>query len=132
MEDVAGRSDDRSEPLSVLVIDDDEALLRMLRLSLSSAGVRVETAATGEIGLERLENGGTFDVILLDLQMPSMDGRTFYREMRARGCEAQVVIVSAYGAEEAKRELRAAAAIPKPLDPDMLVETVHRVAAAAK
>lgn len=131
MQDAEERTDDRSEPLSVLVIDDDEALLRMLRLSLASAGVRVETASNGEIGLERLENG-TFDVILLDLQMPRMDGRTFFREMRNRGYAAPVVIVSAYGAEEAKRELRAAAAIPKPLDPDLLVETVHRVAAAAK
>jgi CheY-like chemotaxis protein len=103
----------------------------MLRLSLASAGVRVETAANGEVGLERLESG-EFDVILLDLQMPRMDGRTFYREMRSRGYETQVVIVSAYGAEEAKRELAAAAAIPKPLDPDLLVETVQRVAAAAK
>ncbi len=131
MQDVAARTDDSSEPLRVLVIDDDEALLRMLRLSLASAGVRVETASSGEAGLERLESGN-FDVILLDLQMPRMDGRTFYREMRTRGYDAQVVIVSAYGAEEAKRELRAAAAIPKPLDPDILVETVQRVAAAAK
>lgn len=131
MLNVATRTDESAEPLRVLVIDDDEALLRMLRLSLLSAGVRVETASDGEIGLERLENN-TFDVILLDLQMPHMDGRAFYREMRSRGCDAQVVIVSAYGAEEAKRELRAAAAIPKPLDPDILVETVQRVAADAK
>lgn len=131
MQNVAERTDESAEPLSVLVIDDDEALLRMLRLSLASAGVRVETASDGEIGLERLANG-TFDVILLDLQMPRMDGRTFYREMRERGYETQVVIVSAYGAEEAKRELRAAAAIPKPLDPDLLVETVQRVAAGSK
>jgi CheY-like chemotaxis protein len=131
VQNVAERTDESAEPLSVLVIDDDEALLRMLRLSLASAGVRVETASTGEIGLERLASG-RFDVILLDLQMPSMDGRTFYREMRERGYETQVVIVSAYGAEEAKRELSAAAAIPKPLDPDLLVETVQRVAAGSK
>jgi CheY-like chemotaxis protein len=113
----------------VLVIDDDEALLRMLRLSLASAGVQVTTAANGEAGLDCLEKR-PFDVILLDLQMPRMDGRTFYREMRNRGHETKVVIVSAYGAEEAKRELRADAAIPKPLDPDQLVETVQRVASS--
>lgn len=131
MRDVAERTGSPTEPISVLIIDDDEALLRMLRLSLLSAGVRVDTAANGEIGLDRLEHS-QYDVILLDLQMPRMDGRTFYREMRNRGYDTQVVIVSAYGAEEAKRELKAAAAIPKPLDPDLLVETVQRIAAAAK
>ncbi|MEO8457304.1 MAG: response regulator [Chloroflexota bacterium] len=119
------------EPLRVLVIDDDQALLRMLRLSLASAGVNVVTASDGLIGLERLKEHG-FDVILLDLQMPNMDGRAFYREMRNRGYDTNVVIVSAYGAEEAKRELNAAAAMPKPLDPDQLVETVQRVAALSK
>jgi CheY-like chemotaxis protein len=131
LQNVAERTDGRPEPVRVLVIDDDEALLRMLSLSLASAGVRVETAPSGEAGLERLESS-TFDVILLDLQMPRMDGRSFYREMRNRGHNVQVVIVSAYGAEEAKRELAAAAAVAKPLDPDLLVETVHRVAGSAK
>jgi CheY-like chemotaxis protein len=116
--------------IDVLVIDDDEALLRMLRLSLASAGLRVVTAVDGQAGLERLEDN-RFDVILLDLQMPRMDGRTFCREMRNRGHDAPIIIVSAYGAEEAKRELKAAAAIAKPLDPDLLVETVQRVASRA-
>ena len=69
-----------------------------------------------------------FDVIVLDLQMPRMDGRAFFREMTARGHAPQVVILSAYGAEEAQGELKVAAAVPKPFDPDDLIETVRRVA----
>jgi DNA-binding response OmpR family regulator len=129
LHEVAERTTSESGPLRVLIIDDDEALLRMLRLCLTSPNIDVETASNGEAGLDCLARA-EYDVILLDLQMPRMDGRTFYREMRSRGCEAKVVIVSAYGAEEARRELRASAAVPKPLDPDNLVETVQRVAAS--
>jgi len=111
----------------VLVIDDDEALLRMLRLSLASEGFQVATAEGGASGLEKL-GSDEFDVIVLDLQMPGMDGRSFHREMIARGCNAQVVILSAYGAEKAQRELGAAAAIAKPFDPAVLIETVRYVA----
>jgi DNA-binding response OmpR family regulator len=100
----------------------------MLRLSMASEGLDVATARDGVEGLEELDSAD-FDVIVLDLQMPRMDGRAFFREMASRGHEAQVVILSAYGAEQAKRELHAAAAVPKPFDPDELIQTVRRVAA---
>lgn len=58
----------------------------------------------------------------LDLQMPVVDGRTFYRELRARGHRMPVVILSAFGAHAAQRELGAAAAVAKPFEPDDLVE----------
>jgi DNA-binding response OmpR family regulator len=111
----------------VLVIDDDQALLRMVRLAMSSDGLDVTTARDGVEGLEQLD-AGEFDVIVLDLQMPRMDGRGFFREMAVRGHTPQVVILSAYGAHDAQRELKVAAACPKPFDPDDLIETVRRVA----
>ena len=114
----------------VLVIDDDHALLRMLHLSMTSDGLEVGTARDGMEALEQL-SAAEYDVVVLDLQMPRMDGRTFYREMISRGHRPQVVILSAYGAEEARRELKVAAAVPKPFDPDMLIETVRKVAAVA-
>ena len=114
----------------VLVIDDDQALLRMLRLSMASDGLQVATARDGVDALEQLSQAD-YDVVILDLQMPRMDGRTFYREMISRGHNPKVVILSAYGAEEAQRELKVAAAVPKPFDPDVLIETVRKVATAA-
>jgi DNA-binding response OmpR family regulator len=118
-------------PPRVLVIDDDQALLRMLRLSMASEGLDVATARDGVEGLEEL-GASDFDVVVLDLQMPRMDGRTFFGEMAARGHRPQVVILSAYGAEQAQRELKVAAAVPKPFDPDDLIETVRRVASRAR
>jgi DNA-binding response OmpR family regulator len=99
----------------------------MLRLSMTSEGFHVATAGDGPSGLDKL-GSDEFDVIVLDLRMPGMDGRSFHREMVARGYAARVVILSAYGAEKAQRELGAAAAIAKPFDPDVLIETVRRVA----
>ena len=119
-----------TRPPRVLVIDDDQALLRMLRLSMASDGLEVATARDGVEGLEQLDTTD-YDVIVLDLQMPRMDGRTFVREMTTRGHKPQVVILSAYGAEQAKRELDVAAAVPKPFDPDVLIETVRRLASQA-
>lgn len=99
----------------------------MIRLSMSSDGFEVATARDGVTALEEL-GAGDFDVIVLDLQMPRMDGRAFFREMTARGHNPPVVILSAYGAQEAQRELAVAASVPKPFDPDDLIETVRRVA----
>ena len=112
----------------VLVVDDDQALLRMVRLSMLSDGMQVSTAQDGVTALKELA-AAEFDVIVLDLQMPRMDGRAFFREMTSRGHTPQVVILSAYGAKEAQQELKVAAACPKPFDPDDLIETVRRVAA---
>ena len=69
----------------VLVIDDDQAFLRMLRLSMTSDGLQVATAQRRRLpALEQLDSD-KFDVIVLDLQMPRMDGRAFFREMVSRG-----------------------------------------------
>ena len=110
----------------VLVVDDDQALLRMIRLSMTFDGFDVAIAQDGIAALEQLD-AAEFDVIVLDLEMPRMDGRTFFHEMTSRGHRPKVVILSAYGAEEAQRELKIAAAVPKPFDPDDLIETVRRV-----
>ena len=115
----------------VLVIDDDQALLRMIRLSMTFDGFDVATAQDGIAALEQLDTV-EFDVIVLDLQMPRMDGRTFFHEMTSRGHRPKVVVLSAYGAEEAQRELKIAAAVPKPFDPDDLIETVRRVASRTR
>jgi CheY-like chemotaxis protein len=114
------------EPPSILVVDDDPAVIRMVRLSLITDGFNVSTANDGLEGLERLE-AASYDLIVLDLQMPRMDGRAFFREMRSRGYETPVVILSAYGADVARNELKANGAVSKPFDPDDLSAVVRRL-----
>jgi DNA-binding response OmpR family regulator len=113
-------------PEKVLVIDDDPALVRMIRLALLSEGLAVDTAADGLLGLEATERAN-YDLIVLDLQMPNMDGRAFFREFRARGGTTPVLLLSAYGAQDARHELGAQAAIAKPFDPAVLVRTVRTI-----
>ena len=108
----------------ILLIDDDPALVRMIRLVLLSEGLSVDTAVDGLNGLEKA-TADSFDVIVLDLQMPNMDGRQFFREIRSRGDMTPVVLLSAYGAQAAKVELNAEAAVSKPFDPNVLIGTVR-------
>jgi two-component system response regulator MprA len=111
-------------PSRVLLIDDDPALVRMIRLALLSDGLDVVTASDGMQGLDVVAQDD-FDMIVLDLQMPIMDGREFYREYRAREGKAPIILLSAYGAQEARAELGAEAAVTKPFDPVVLLRTIR-------
>ena len=110
----------------ILVVDDDLNLARLLRAILRTSGFDVVTSADAPAALDIAEEQA-FDLIILDLRMPVMDGRTFYRELRGRGVQTPVVIASAYGARSALAELGAQAAIDKPFDPELLLDTVNRL-----
>jgi DNA-binding response OmpR family regulator len=107
----------------VLIADDDPNLTRLLRATLRSAGYQVVSAEDGEKALSVVEQENP-DVIILDLRMPKLDGRGFFRELRARGVRTPVLIASAFGARSGQLELGAEASIEKPFDPDRLVEVV--------
>jgi two-component system response regulator QseB len=108
----------------ILIIDDDRSVLRAIRLTLVLDGFVAETASDGAEGLKQVALSA-YDLVVLDLQMPVMDGRAFYQELRARGHQMPVLILSAYGAENARAELKAEGAIAKPFDPDVLVAKIR-------
>jgi CheY-like chemotaxis protein len=114
---------------NVLVIDDDPAILRLATIILRMDGHHVEAFDSAEVALGKLGNGFAPDVIVLDLNMPGMTGPEFYSAARDAGFQKAVVIVSAYGAESACKELGADAALPKPFMPDDLSDIVKRVLA---
>lgn len=114
-----------SKPL-VLVVDDDDALARMLRVLFESEDCVVRTAHDGREALHVLHEFRP-DVVLLDLQMPVMDGRDFYREFRALGYETPVMLLSAYNADKARAELGANDAMDKPCDPDVVLAHVQQL-----
>jgi two-component system NtrC family response regulator len=113
---------------SVLIIDDDRNLTKLVSTVLAFAGLNVLTAADGLTALELLD-GQEVDVIILDLRMPRMDGRSFLKELRVKGMDIPVLIASAYGARAAQRELGAQAAIEKPFDPERLLDLVTELLA---
>jgi DNA-binding response OmpR family regulator len=106
----------------LLIVDDDLSLQTLLRILLTSSGYDVVTANDGKEALGLIE-AHTFDIILLDLEMPVMNGRDFFREFRRRDADTPVVIISAFGAADGQRELGAQGSIAKPFDP----ASVHRL-----
>ena len=111
---------------TILAIDDDPALVRMLSLALRNCGFRVSSACNGADAIGQIATKVP-DLIILDLAMPIMDGRTFYRALRTEGHETPVLVLSAYGARRAQVELGADAYLGKPFHPDDLVDLVRRL-----
>jgi CheY-like chemotaxis protein len=110
----------------VLIVDDDPTIRAVLRATLAEAGYETVEAADGAEALLCLQRE-RFNVIVLDLDMPVMNGRAFSRRMREHGEAIPTLILSAHGAREAAEELGAAAALDKPFDVDEVAGTVARL-----
>ncbi|MBW1991854.1 MAG: sigma-54-dependent Fis family transcriptional regulator [Deltaproteobacteria bacterium] len=112
----------------ILVIDDDQALREACYQILARQGFQVETAASGNQGLALLERA-SFDVILLDLVMPDMDGLEALRRIKAMDTDSEVIIISGYGTiPSAVESIKAGAFhfLSKPFAPDDLRHLVAR------
>lgn len=110
----------------VFVIDDDPALLRLSSLVLQTAGIEVEPFQSSPDALARLSDPAEQEpaAIVLDLNMPELNGWEFYRRARIAGYHNPVLILSAFGANDARVELGADAALAKPFEPDDLISTL--------
>jgi CheY-like chemotaxis protein len=113
---------------TVLVVDDDPNLVRLMSKFLTLEGFAPVPAANGQEALNYLRGGGGANVILLDLRMPIMDGWTFRREQRADPQLANIPVVVMSGVEsEHMNELHAAAAFNKPVSFTEVVGVVRRL-----
>ena len=106
----------------ILIIDDD-ATFRMTTAALLEAdGHRVDTAADGPQGAERLKER-TYDLLLVDLKMPGIDGIALVEALRLWGHRAPILMISGFGTvESAVRALHVGADdfLTKPVEPDVL------------
>jgi two-component system KDP operon response regulator KdpE len=84
----------------VLAVDDDAALLRVLRIGLQALGHEVLTASTGAQGISQAAVGGP-DVVVLDLGLPDMDGLDVCRRIR-QWSAVPIIVLSADGTEDRK------------------------------
>jgi DNA-binding response OmpR family regulator len=114
---------------SILVADDSETILLLMRTRLEMAGHEVETACDGQEVVEAL--GGNPeqapDLLLLDAMMPRKSGIDALRELRAAGVETPALIVSAHkeGADaDGDEDLRIAGFVTKPIDFERLFERI--------
>jgi CheY-like chemotaxis protein len=107
----------------ILVVDDDEEIREVLREVLLIAGYATETAPNGRAALDRLK-GSSFvpDLVVLDLDMPVLDGAGLYRLMRQDHALDSIPVVVSTGMPSAAPE--GARVLPKPVDVPILLETV--------
>ena len=119
---------DSREALSVLVIDDDAELVRLLSQLFAREGIALRSATTGAAGLDCLSPAPS--LVLLDLMLPDMHGREVFRRLRERMPELPVIMLTAKG-DPVDRviglELGADDYVPKPFDPRELIARVRTV-----
>lgn len=118
----------RRRPRPILVVDDDSAIRDSERQILADSGYRVVEARDGAEALRAIDVEQPA-LILLDVQMPGIDGPTFARELRTRLRRVPLVILT--GVPDPKREAdrcNAEAFLRKPFDADELVRVVRRFA----
>src|SRR5712691_10343916 len=109
----------------ILVVDDDADFRTGLRTALEMKGYQVEEAANGQEALERLTQKPPL-LVLLDLQMPVMNGREMLQRMRAQPgyLDLPVVIISGFGFEWEAELMGAQGYIGKPFEPEELERTI--------
>jgi len=112
---------------AVLIIDDEAEIRESLQTLLELEGFAVETAATGEAGLQRIGEH-PFDLILLDLTLPGRNGMEILAEIRAHETGLPIIMITAFGTvENAVRAMQGGAVnfVQKPWDNEKLLADVR-------
>lgn len=122
---------DATSARHVLVADDEPAIVEMIRDILEDSGFRVVTAANGSEALRLVEEARP-DVVLLDMNMPVLDGEGFVAAVRERGLRIPIVIMTAgSSARRWAAELGADAYLSKPFELANLIDVTNRVATSS-
>lgn len=114
----------------VLLIEDNEQNRYLVTFLLEGSGYRVTSAATGPDGID-LARAGAFDLIVLDIQLPAMDGYAVAAALKAdaRTCGVPIVAVTSHAMVGDREKALASGAqgyIEKPIDPDTFVGEIER------
>ena len=121
----------RLDGLHVLLVEDNLLNQEVANYVLVHAGARVDFAGNGRAALSMLDGGARYDAVLMDLQMPVMDGFEAAAAIRAMGLHAlPIVAMTANAMEEDRRRALGAGMddyVAKPIDVDELVATLARV-----
>lgn len=114
---------------TVLVVEDDPALLNVLTRFLELAGIRVLPAEDADSAMQKAEEAdGAFDMAVLDYNLPDRDGARLYDQLRDRFGEKPVCFISGDDTMGgALEEHNHAMCLAKPFSPRQLVELVHAI-----
>lgn len=115
---------------SILNVNDDEGMVQTLSDILTARRYRVSTADSGEAAVAQVYRND-FDVVLMDIKMPGLNGIRTLQAVKHRNPAIKVIMMTAFTLDEliqAGRKVGAIAVVPKPLDLDAVLDLVDRVA----
>src|ERR671921_2478037 len=113
---------------NILIVEDDPAVRDIMQIALEREGLSVDAVANGEAALKRFRAAGPFDLVLLDIMLPGIDGISICQELR-RTSDVPVVMLTARDGERSVvlgLEVGADDYVTKPVSP---LEIVSRVRA---
>ena len=121
-----------SSPVSVLTVDDSASMRALMRAALTSSGFKVEQAEDGQEALEWLATNEV-DVVLMDINMPRLDGFGLIEKLRETALHADrpILVLTTESSDEKKMRAKNAGAtgwIVKPFDAAKLTAALRRVA----
>jgi len=124
-----------SQDVRVLVIEDEDSIRRLIRAALGTEGYQVTETAHGEEGVALLEQE-SFDLVILDIQLPGISGWDVLETMRARGLRDQVRVVMLTAQSQEREILRGWRMgvdhyCLKPFEPEEFLATVDHVLSAS-
>ncbi|TBH21456.1 response regulator transcription factor [Thermus thermamylovorans] len=115
--------------MRILVVDDEESILIPLEFLLRRAGHEVDLARTGEEALAWLGEG-TFDLVVLDLMLPGVDGFAVLQRIKGQSPSPKVLVLTARGREADRAKalaLGAEAFMAKPFGTEALLAEIRRL-----
>lgn len=117
---------------TALIVDDSKAMRQLVAFTLGGAGFEVIEGVDGQDALDKLDALPQLSLIVTDVNMPTMDGLTFVRRVRALPAYkfTPLLVLTTESDDEKKKEGRAAGAtgwIVKPFNPDQMLKTVAKV-----
>jgi CheY-like chemotaxis protein len=122
-------------PSTVLVVEDQDRVRGVVVRVLRDAGYRVLEASDGESTLRRVDELEAIDVLLTDIVMPRLDGRSLAARLRQRWPDLRVLFTSGYVDDTDRAWLASdenAAFLPKPFTPRELLEAVQKMVGASR
>jgi DNA-binding NtrC family response regulator len=116
-----------NEKAKILVVDDEEVVRLSYFRSLSGERCKVELAESGSVALQAMTKQA-FDVVLLDLRMPEMDGLVVLKHMKESWPDSEVVVITGYPAIDTAKQavaMGAYAYLAKPVGPDEVIKAAN-------
>ncbi len=123
-------SQQQNSQFTVLIVDDDDEIRYSLGRVLGSRGYQIDTASSGEAGIEKVKSGPAPDLIFMDIRMGGITGLETLQHMRSINSNLQIILMTAFGTAQTAIEAMKFGAydyVMKPFDP----EKVLSLAAAA-